>query len=67
MLFPLLLISKENLRTLPYGLLQFSGQNGSQYTIIFAGVIIITLPLTILYLCLQKQFMQGLTQGAVKG
>lgn len=67
MLFPLILISKEKLRTLPYGLLMFSGQHGSQYTIIFAGVIIITLPLTILYLFLQKQFMEGLTSGAVKG
>ena len=67
MLFPLVLISKEALRTLPYGLLQFRGQYASQYTVIFAGVILITLPLVILYLCLQKQFMQGLTQGSVKG
>ena len=67
MLFPLVLISKESLRTLPYGLLQFRGQYASQYTVIFAGVILITLPLVILYLCLQKQFIQGLTQGAVKG
>lgn len=67
MLFPLVLISKESLRTLPYGLLQFRGQYASEYTVIFAGVILITLPLVILYLCMQKQFMQGLTQGAVKG
>ena len=67
MLFPLLLITKENLRTLPYGLLMFSGTHGSQYPVIFDGVIIITLPLAILYLLLQKQFMRGLTQGAVKG
>ena len=67
MLFPLILISRENLRTLPYGLLMFSGTHGSQYTIIFAGVIIITLPLAVLYLLLQKQFMRGLTQGAIKG
>lgn len=67
MLFPLVLISKESLRTLPYGLLQFRGQYASAYPVIFAGVILITLPLVILYLCLQKQFIQGLTQGAVKG
>jgi len=67
MLFPLVLISKESLRTLPYGLLQFRGQYASQYTVIFAGVILITLPLVVLYLCMQKQFIRGLTQGAVKG
>lgn len=67
MLFPLMLISKESLRTLPYGLLQFRGQYASQNTVIFAGVILITLPLVVLYLCMQKQFMKGLTQGAVKG
>ena len=66
-LFPLVLISKEKLRTLPYGLMQFRGQYSARYTVIFAGVIIITIPLTALYLCMQKQFISGLTQGAVKG
>lgn len=67
MLFPLMLISKESLRTLPFGLLQFRGQYASQYTVIFAGVILITLPMIILYLVMQKQFISGMTQGAVKG
>lgn len=67
MLFPLMLISKEKLRTLPFGLLQFRGQYSSQYTVIFAGVILITIPLIVLYLTMQKQFVSGMTQGAVKG
>lgn len=67
MLFPMVLISREKLRTLPFGLLQFRGQYSSQYTIIFAGVLLITLPLAVLYLTMQKQFISGMTQGAVKG
>ena len=67
MLFPLMLTSKEQLRTLPFGLLQFRGQHASQYTVIFAGVMLTTLPLIILYLSMQKRFVSGMTYGAVKG
>ena len=67
MLFSLVLISKESLRTLPYGLLQFRGQYSSQYTVIFAGAVLISLPLTILFILMQEKFMSGITQGAVKG
>jgi len=33
----------------------------------FAALTIIALPIIILYICLQKQFEQGLTAGSVKG
>ncbi len=67
MIFPLVLISKNDLRTLPYGLLRFKGLYTSQYSVIFAGVILISIPLVVFYLILQKQFIRGMAQGAVKG
>ncbi|HHU53476.1 MAG TPA: carbohydrate ABC transporter permease [Clostridiaceae bacterium] len=67
MIFPLVLISDDALKTLPIGLLRFKGMYISKNTVMFAGVIIISIPLVVLYLCLQKQFIRGISQGAVKG
>ena len=35
--------------------------------VVFANVILASFPIVVLYLCMQKQFMSGLTAGAVKG
>lgn len=32
-----------------------------------AGAVLIAVPITILFLCLQKYFVEGITGGAVKG
>lgn len=45
----------------------FLGQQNSKWNLLFADVILISLPVIILYLCLQKQIVAGLTSGAVKG
>ena len=34
---------------------------------LLAGIIIASLPMIILFLCMSKQFVRGLTAGAVKG
>ena len=67
MVFPLVLITDNKLKTLPIGLLQFRGQYTNNYTVMFAAVVMMSIPLVILYLSLQKQFIRGLSQGAVKG
>lgn len=33
----------------------------------FAGIILVSLPMIILFLCLQKYFIKGIAAGAVKG
>ena len=67
MVFPLVLITDVKLKTLPIGLLQFRGQYVSNYPVMFAAVVMMSIPLVILYLSLQKHFIRGLAQGAVKG
>ena len=52
--------------TLPVGLQQFRGQNATQWESIMAGACFSILPITVLFLALQRQFTQGLTAGAVK-
>lgn len=56
-------------RTLPLGLanLAITAQYRSDYGMLFAGLVIVTLPLLIVFLFLQKQLVKGITAGALKG
>jgi raffinose/stachyose/melibiose transport system permease protein len=62
-----LLIHSEDLETLPLGLVVFTARFGTDYPQLFAALSIVTLPIIVLYLIAQKQFISGLAAGAVKG
>lgn len=66
-IFPLVFLSSTKLKTLPIGLLAFKGRFITNYPVIFAGVIMISLPLVLTYLLLQKEFMEGMVMGSIKG
>lgn len=66
-LFPLVLLLSTSKKTLPIGLFAFKGRFSADYPSMFAGVVMISLPMIIIFLILQKQFMEGITTGAVKG
>lgn len=42
-------------------------QIGKRYTMFCAGGVVVAVPVTILFLCLQKYYVEGVTGGAVKG
>jgi raffinose/stachyose/melibiose transport system permease protein len=48
-------------------LFNFISQFNSQYNLLFADVVIITIPPLILFLFFQRQIVSGLTSGAIKG
>lgn len=56
------------IRTIPFGLLLFSGVQSAQnrYELICAGAVLATLPIMVLFLLLQRRLVEGLTAGAVK-
>lgn len=62
-----ILIRSENLQTLPLGLVNFTGRYSTNYPQLFAALTIATLPIIILYIMGQKQFISGMTAGALKG
>jgi ABC-type glycerol-3-phosphate transport system permease component len=62
----LLLISRDSLRTLPLGLMAFQDQYYRNYAFSFAGIIMAALPIVIVYLLFQRQFIQGITAGSLK-
>lgn len=65
--YPLLFTQGEKVKTLPIAIYAMKGQYVSDYPTMFAGILIATLPLLIIYIALQKQFIAGVTAGAVKG
>jgi ABC-type glycerol-3-phosphate transport system permease component len=66
-LMPLLFLNEESLRPISLGLLFFSGRYTMNYGLVAAGVTLATLPLIVIYVIFQRQFMRGLTAGATKG
>lgn len=61
------LLSSEENRTIPLGLLNFQGQFATNYTGLAAGILIAVVPILVLYLLLQRYIVGGLTAGATKG
>jgi raffinose/stachyose/melibiose transport system permease protein len=66
-LFANIFLENRKLMTIPLGLMTFQGDLKSDYVTMLAGILIASLPMIIMYLCMQKQFVRGLTSGAVKG
>jgi raffinose/stachyose/melibiose transport system permease protein len=54
-------------KTITVGIYSAIGPYSSDYGTIFAFVFLATLPVLVTYLCLQNQFISGLTAGAMKG
>lgn len=67
--YALVLIRTPDKATLPLGLFNLSqaAEYGSQWTKLFAGMLITAVPVLIVYALLQERVTQGLTVGAVKG
>jgi raffinose/stachyose/melibiose transport system permease protein len=63
----LVLIGADNLRTLPVGMAFFQGKYVGNAPLTAMGATIMSLPAIVLYLCLQRYFISGMTAGAVKG
>ena len=67
LLLPLVFLVTDDLRTLPVGMLFYQGKFTVDYGLMCAGVLILSLPVTVLFLFFQRTFVQGLTSGALKG
>jgi arabinogalactan oligomer/maltooligosaccharide transport system permease protein len=60
-------MDKENMYTAPVGLRFFVGGFSQQWGYFAAGSIIVSIPVVLLFLYLQKYLVSGLTAGGVKG
>ncbi len=66
-LFALSFTSTKDMRTLPVGMNDFIGQYGIRYGELMASSVLISIPVVAVFFLLQRQFVAGLTAGAVKG
>jgi len=65
-LWPRIVTNSEKLFTLPVGLAQLQMKNTSNVAQIMAGTVLTALPMIIVFLFMQRQFIEGMTAGALK-
>jgi raffinose/stachyose/melibiose transport system permease protein len=65
-LFAMIFTSGTGLETLPVGLAGLVSKNGTQYPVVFAGMVIGALPMVILFFVCQRYFIRGLAGGVGK-
>ena len=66
-LWPSIVLTKEAMYTLPVGVNNLQGMFSSNWRFIAAGSIISTIPIIIFFLAMQRYFISGENEGAVKG
>lgn len=66
-LWPLIIISSPDRITAPLGLATFVVQNRTSWTVLFAGSVIATLPMVLVFIIFQRKFIQGIAVTGVKG
>jgi multiple sugar transport system permease protein/raffinose/stachyose/melibiose transport system permease protein len=65
-LFALTFLS-GNMQTLPVGVLGYIGEHTTDWGLLMAASSLVCVPVFVLFLFLQRQFIAGLVQGSVKG
>lgn len=66
-LLVLVMIQKDSLRTLPVGLASLQGRFSTNLALVAAATVIVTVPTLIVYFVFQRQFINGVISGAVRG
>lgn len=64
---PLLYLHTDSKKTLQLGLRMFIGQYSSEYGLIMAASVVALIPVLIVFLALQKYFVQGIASSGLKG
>jgi raffinose/stachyose/melibiose transport system permease protein len=65
--YPLVLLRTDSKYTIPVGLTQFFGEFQTDWGALFAGLVLATVPLVVLFVVATRQIVAGLTAGMSKG
>ncbi|WP_414696560.1 carbohydrate ABC transporter permease [Pengzhenrongella sp.] len=66
-LWPLVVASTEDKYTLPVALALYAvGQNKTEYGLLLAGAVVVVVPVILVFLALQKHFIQGIATTGIK-
>jgi multiple sugar transport system permease protein len=66
-LWPLIVLSDKELYTLPVALAALSRQHVQDAELMMAGAVVTTLPVLLIFLPLQRYYVNGVLSGAIKG
>jgi multiple sugar transport system permease protein len=66
-MWPLIVLSDQSLQTLPVALASLSREHVQDNELMMAGSVVTVLPVLLVFLSLQRSYMQGLLVGSVKG
>ena len=64
---PLIYLKSESKKTIQLGLKMFISQYSSDYGLIMAGSVLSLIPVIIMFMCLQKYFVEGVASTGLKG
>lgn len=65
-LFPLILINTNELQTMPLALSFLMGRYQTDIVLVIAATTLISFPTILIYIILQRQFIEGIAEGALK-
>jgi multiple sugar transport system permease protein len=66
-MWPLIVLADQNLYTLPVALASLAREHVQDNELMMAGSVLTTLPVLVVFLVLQRYYLEGLTMGSVKG
>jgi len=66
-LWPLIVLSDERRFTLPVAIASLVGEHVQDTELMMAGAVITVLPVIVLFLALQRYYVEGITMGSTKG
>jgi len=66
-MWPLIVLTDRNVQTLPVALAALSREHVQDVELMMAGAVITVVPVLLLFLALQRYYVQGLLAGSVKG
>lgn len=64
---PMIYLTKTELKTIQIGLRMFITQYSSEYGLIMAGSVVTLIPVLVIFLIMQKNFVQGISVSGLKG
>lgn len=67
LILPTIYLTNKDYYPITRGMIVFQGVYGSDWPTLAAGVLIMTLPMVVIFLLLQRFIVSGMTAGAVKG
>jgi multiple sugar transport system permease protein len=66
-MWPLIVLSDDRLYTLPVALASLSREHVQDSELMMAGAVVTVVPVLLLFVVLQRYYIQGLLAGSVKG